>query len=102
MESKYQIKDNSFYLRNTDIPANKINIEDGDTLREIEKELLEEAYILFFDEMDENTLFDELKKENYLKEYEDKPKEEFAKRLAYYQCEFIALHPFYELNGLNK
>lgn len=148
MESKYQIKDNSFYLKNTDIPANKINIEDGDTLREIEKELLEEAYLLFFDEMDENTLFDEnyfkelhkrtfeslyewagvyrdfnmakgdsrfcqgayvgssskkifdeLKKENYLKEYEDKPKEEFAKRLAYYQCEFIALHPFYELNG---
>ncbi len=23
----------------------------------------------------------------------------FAKKLAYYQCELIALHPFYELNG---
>ena len=148
MASKYQLKDNSFYIKGTDIPVNKFNIDENDTLREIEKELLEEAYLIFFDEMDETTLFDEnylkelhkrtfeslyewagiyrdfnmskgdsrfcqgayiesssqkifedLKKENYLKDYEDKPKEEFAKKLAYYQCELIALHPFYELNG---
>lgn len=148
MASKYQLKDNSFYIKGTDIPVNKFKIDDSDTLREIEKELLEEAYLIFFDEIEEGTLFDEnyfknlhkrtfeslyewagiyrdfnmakgdsrfcqgafiesssqkifeeLKKENYLKDYEHEPKEEFAKRLAYYQCELIALHPFYELNG---
>jgi len=28
-----------------------------------------------------------------------KKKNEFAEKLAYYQGELIALHPFYELNG---
>lgn len=148
MASKYQLKDNSFYIKGTDIPINKYNIDDSETLHEIEKELLEEAYLIFFDELDESTVFDEdyfkelhkrtfeslyewagifrdfnmakgdsrfcqgayvqneskkifevLKKENYLKDFENKPKEEFANRLAYFQCELIALHPFYELNG---
>ncbi|MBK8119481.1 MAG: Fic family protein, partial [Sulfuritalea sp.] len=27
------------------------------------------------------------------------PQEKFAERLAHYQCELIALHPFYEMNG---
>ncbi|MCT7545261.1 Fic/DOC family protein [Aliarcobacter lanthieri] len=148
MASKYQLKDNSFYIKDTDIPINKFNIDDSETLHEIEKELLEEAYLIFFDELDESTVFDEnylkelhkrtfeslyewagifrdfnmakgdsrfcqgayvqneskkifeaLKKENYLKDFENKPKEEFAKKLAYFQCELIALHPFYELNG---
>lgn len=44
-------------------------------------------------------IFEELKQENYLKDFEHKPKEEFAKKLAYYKCEINALHPFYELNG---
>jgi len=43
-------------------------------------------------------IFDELKSENYLDNYRD-DKRVFASRLAYYQCELIALHPFYELNG---
>lgn len=42
-------------------------------------------------------IFTELKKDKYLTIFSDK--EEFAKRLAYYQGELIALHPFYELNG---
>ncbi|MGV8991153.1 MAG: Fic family protein [Thiobacillus sp.] len=37
--------------------------------------------------------------ESYLKEAADWPKEKFAERMAHYQCELIALHPFYELNG---
>jgi len=49
----------------------------------LEKELLEESYQLLFDAMNEETVFDE----NYFK------------KLAYYKCELIALHPFYELNG---
>jgi len=43
-------------------------------------------------------IFDELRAENYLVDCRD-DKRAFASRLAYYQCELIALHPFYELNG---
>lgn len=44
-------------------------------------------------------IFDQLNAENYLKDFSEKPTEEFAQRLAYYMCELIVLHPFYELNG---
>jgi len=44
-------------------------------------------------------LFAKLKEDNYLKEYQNKSKEEFAKKVAYYKCELIAIHPFAELNG---
>ena len=42
-------------------------------------------------------IFTELEKDKYLTIYNDKI--EFAKKIAYYQSELIALHPFYELNG---
>ncbi|MCF6269262.1 MAG: Fic family protein [Melioribacteraceae bacterium] len=45
------------------------------------------------------SIFRELKNDNFLKDYTDKPKELFAKKIAYYMCELIALHPFPELNG---
>lgn len=44
-------------------------------------------------------IFRQLEQEDFLKNpggWQDQP---FAERLAYYQCELIALHPFYELNG---
>ena len=44
-------------------------------------------------------IFDELASENYLKDYKEISIEEFAKKLAYYKCELIMIHPFYELNG---
>jgi len=44
-------------------------------------------------------LFSELKKDDYLRGFRDKPKDEFASKVAYYMCELIALHPFFELNG---
>lgn len=148
MISKYHLKDSSFYYLNTDIPVNKFDIKDAQTIHDIEQELLIKSYEIFFDELEENTVFDEeyfislhkrtfeslyewagvyrdfnmakgesrfcqgsfvkssskkifeeLKNDNYLKDYENKPKEEFAKKLAYYKCEINALHPFYELNG---
>ena len=148
MASKYQLVDSKFYYENSDVPINKFDIKDTQTIHEIEKELLEEAYTVFFNELDENTRFDEayfislhkrtfeslyewaglyrdfnmakgesrfcqgefvksssqkifeeLKSDNYLKNYESRPKSEFAKKLAYYKCELNALHPFYELNG---
>jgi cell filamentation protein len=42
-------------------------------------------------------IFAELEKDKYLTIFTEK--KEFAKKLAYYQGELIALHPFYELNG---
>ena len=43
-------------------------------------------------------IFNELETENYLADVKD-DKALFAKKLAYYQGELIALHPFYEING---
>ena len=148
MASKYQAKNNSFYYENSDTPKNKYNIKDSEIIHQIEKDLIEEAYKIFFVELDEDTIFneeyyiklhkktfenlydwagnyrdfnmskgesrfcqgafiissskkifDELKKDNYLKDYQNKSKEDFAKKLAYYKCELNVLHPFYELNG---
>lgn len=42
-------------------------------------------------------IFTELKNDAYLFACNDK--KEFAKKLAHYKSELIALHPFYELNG---
>ena len=44
-------------------------------------------------------IFAELASEGYLHGAALWPRERFAERLAYYQSELIALHPFYELNG---
>jgi len=43
-------------------------------------------------------IFDELAKDQYLSTIKE-DKTLFSKKLAYYQGELIALHPFYELNG---
>lgn len=44
-------------------------------------------------------IFRELEKEDFLRGAACWPQDRFADRLAYYQSELIALHPFYELNG---
>lgn len=44
-------------------------------------------------------IFNALEKEDFLHGAKDWGRERFADRLAYYQSELIALHPFYELNG---
>lgn len=44
-------------------------------------------------------IFHQLEQEQFLKQATNWPREKFAERLAHYQCELIALHPFYELNG---
>lgn len=44
-------------------------------------------------------VFGELASENYLRDAADLPREKFARRLAYYSCELIAIHPFFECNG---
>ncbi len=45
------------------------------------------------------SIFNQFKAENYLKDYSQKPKKDFSLRLAYYLCELNALHPFPEFNG---
>ena len=44
-------------------------------------------------------IFSELEQEHFLSGAAHWPRDRFADRLAYYQSELIALHPFYELNG---
>jgi len=47
-----------------------------------------------------NDIFKKLKKDNYLRDYEDESKrEEFIDKLSFYMCELIVLHPFNEGNG---
>jgi cell filamentation protein len=53
------------------------------------------AYI----EQEGRRIFRELEQEQYLKQAANRTTEKFAERLAHYQSELIALHPFYELNG---
>ena len=50
-------------------------------------------------EQEARRIFRELEQEQYLKQAADGTLENFAARLAHYQSELIALHPFYELNG---
>ncbi len=50
-------------------------------------------------EQETRRIFRELEQEQYLKQAADGTVEQFAERLAHYQSELIALHPFYELNG---
>lgn len=146
--SKYSQDKNYIYYENTNIPINKLNILNLQTLEEEERKLLLKGYEYFHKNLSEDTIFDEqylrelhgktfsklydfagkyrnvniskgystfcqvrfleqtsyeifnkLRKDEYLKNYFDKSKEEFAKKTAYYMCELIALHPFLELNG---
>lgn len=51
-----------------------------------------------FVESSSRKLFAELESTNYLMDVVDS-RTDFVKQLAYFKCELIALHPFYELNG---
>jgi cell filamentation protein len=50
-------------------------------------------------EQEARRIFRELEQEQYLMQAANGTVEKFAERLAHYQSELIALHPFYELNG---
>jgi len=59
MTSKYQLVNSKFYYKDSDVSRNKFNIKDTQTIHEIEKELLEEVYAIFFNELNEDTRFNE-------------------------------------------
>lgn len=50
-------------------------------------------------EQESKRIFSQLEAENFLRQGDDAQPKKFAGRLAHYQSELIALHPFYELNG---
>jgi cell filamentation protein len=52
-----------------------------------------------FLEQTSKDIFGKLASENYLKDYSAKSKKDFARNIAFFMCELIALHPFLELNG---
>lgn len=58
--SKYQFKESDIYLPGTDIPRNRLGIEDSDLLHEIEETLLQQAYQTFIAECEPTTRFDEV------------------------------------------
>ncbi|MDD2700279.1 MAG: Fic family protein [Sideroxydans sp.] len=146
--SKYQFTESDIYLPGTDIPRNKLGIDNPELLHEIEAALLQQAYIHFIAELSPTVHFDEeyfkslhrdtyeslyewgghyrsvdmskggslfcraayleqesrrifreLARERYLQPHAGGTAEAFAERLAHFQSELIALHPFYELNG---
>ena len=146
--SKYRFEASDIYLPGTEIPVNRLGIQDAELLGEIEETLLQQAYQTVIDELGPATRFDEayfkalhqrtfatlydwagayrtvdmvkgdslfcraaflepeakrifgeLEAENFLKDAHTWPTARFAERLAYYQGELIALHPFLELNG---
>jgi cell filamentation protein len=52
-----------------------------------------------FLESESRRLFRQLEQEGFLKDCANGSNDQLADRLAHYQSELIALHPFYELNG---
>ena len=62
--SKYSQDKNYIYYDNSNIPINKLDIHDLETIEEKERELLIEGYKYFHTHLAEDTIFDE----NYLKE----------------------------------
>ena len=50
-------------------------------------------------EAEARRIFGQLERANFLAEAATASLDQFAERLAYFQGEIIALHPFYELNG---
>jgi len=51
MASKYQLVNSNFYYKNSDVSINRFEIKDTQTIHKIEKELREEAYTIFFNEI---------------------------------------------------
>ncbi len=145
--SKYRFSHSTIYYMGTNVPKNKLHIQNQNEIAEVEYMLLEQSYqelsknmdtLLSLDEKyfinlhkktfeslydfagvyrevnmskgesqfclaqyldsESKRIFSELKADNYLKDVSS-DKNTFAKKLAYYQGELIALHPFYELNG---
>lgn len=58
--SKYQYRTSDIYLPGTEVPINRLGIEDAELLHAVEAELLAEAYDHFTNELTPRTRFDEV------------------------------------------
>ena len=57
--SKYRLKNSSIYIDGTDIPQNKLQINDAAFIHVLEKNLLDDSYEKFSSELKNNTILDE-------------------------------------------
>lgn len=57
--SKYSQNNSFIYYENTDIPVNKLNIQDIKIIEEEERKLLLSGYSYFHKNLKETTIFDE-------------------------------------------
>jgi len=57
--SKYQTDNSPIYIDGTDIPKNKLDIQDSDLIHEIENNLLNEAYQTFSQNINQSTKLNE-------------------------------------------
>lgn len=57
--SRCQYRTSDIYLPGTDIPVNRLEIDDAELLHAIEAELLQQAYARFVDELSPDTRFNE-------------------------------------------
>ncbi|MCD4758791.1 MAG: Fic family protein [Arcobacteraceae bacterium] len=58
--SKYQLDSSPIYIDGTDIPNNKLELQDSDLIHEIENNLLKEAYQTFLSKINNTTKFNEI------------------------------------------
>ena len=59
MASKYQLVHSEFYIENSDVPVNRLNITDSKIIHAFENDLLRDAYKVFVEELNGQTIFDE-------------------------------------------
>ena len=59
MASKYQLVHSEFYIENSDVPVNRLSITDSKIIHAFENDLLRDAYEVFVEELDSQTIFDE-------------------------------------------
>ena len=57
--SKYQFRESDIYYPGSDVPINKLGLEDPEILREIEESLLSQAFLGFAANLESATIFDQ-------------------------------------------
>lgn len=112
--SKYQFHQSDIYQPGTELPKNRLNIVDAELLHAVESHLLDWAGGYRTEDMvkggsmfcraaylpaESRRIFGQLAQAKFLADAATTSREVFAERLAFFQGEVIALHPFYELNG---
>lgn len=59
MASKYRLVHSEFYIENSDVPVNRLDITDSKIIHAFENDLLGDAYRAFVEDLNSETIFDE-------------------------------------------